>query len=79
MQLIKKKIKKMGFFLGFKELILVQEKELRRQSVIYQQNMRLSRSAAKDLLPIEENDYNDDIDGSQSYQNEVDDEVDDIG
>lgn len=54
----------MAFFLGFKELILVQEKELRRQSMIYQQNMRLSRSAAKDLLPIEENDYNDDVDGS---------------
>ena len=68
----------MAFFLGFKELILVQEKELRRQSMIYQQNMRLSRSAAKDLLPIEENDYNDDVDGSQSYQIDIDD-VDDTG
>jgi hypothetical protein len=68
----------MAFFLGFKELILVQEKELRRQSMIYQQNMRLSRSAAKDLLPIEENDYNDDVDGSQSYQIDIDD-VDDMG
>ena len=47
--------------------------------MIYQQNMRLSRSAAKDLLPIEENDYNDDGDASQSYQNEIDDEVEDIG
>ena len=68
----------MAFFLGFKELILVQEKELRRQSMIYQQNMRLSRSAAKDLLPIEENDYNDDVDGSQCYQIDIDD-VDDTG
>lgn len=68
----------MAFFLGFKELILVQEKELRRQSMIYQQNMRLSRSAAKDLLPIEENDYNDDDDPSQSYQIDVDD-MDDVG
>ena len=32
--------------------------------MIYQQNMRLSRSAAQDLLPIEENDYNDDVEGS---------------
>ena len=47
--------------------------------MIYQQNMRLSRSAAKDLLPIDEIDFNDDVDASQSYQNEVDDEVDDIG
>ena len=46
--------------------------------MIYQQNMRLSRSAAKDLLPIEENDYNDDVDGSQSYQIDIDD-VDDTG
>jgi hypothetical protein len=40
--------------------------------------MRLSRSAAKDLLPIEENDYNDDDDPSQSYQIDVDD-MDDVG
>ena len=41
-------------------------------------NGLLSRSAAKDLLPIEENDYNDDVDGSQSYQIDIDD-VDDTG
>ena len=29
--------------------------------------MRLSRSAAKDLLPIDEIDFNDDVDASQSY------------